>query len=132
MAPTDQTPTTVTVDAADLLVTALNTIEGIDFVRDAWENKAPDNYGVVEISGESGSLWADNKQVGQIFQLRVHLYVTGGSDEWIDKIQEKLSAACDGYRMPAHEYAYDIDKNHWTWDCWIVGPMQWEETVTNG
>ena len=35
------TPTTVTRDAADILVDALNTIEGISFVRDAWENKAP-------------------------------------------------------------------------------------------
>ena len=124
--------TTVTRDAADLLVGKLNEIEGIAFVRDAWENKAPDNYGVVELAGQSSALWADNRMLEQVFQLTVHLYVAGGSDEWVAKVQEKLAEACDGYSLPAHEFAFDIGKNHWTWNCQIVGPIQWEETVTSG
>ena len=132
MALTDQTPATVTKDAADLLVEALNTIEGISFVRDAWENKAPDNYGVVELAGQSNAMWADNRMTEQVFQLTVHLYVDGGSDEWVGKVQAILAAACDGYSLPAHEFAFDIAKNHWTWNVQIIGPIQWEEPVKNG
>lgn len=128
----DPVATTVTVDAADLLVAALNEIEGIDFVRDAWENKAPDNYGVVELAGQSSALWADNRMQEQMFQLTVHLYVKGGSDEWVSKVQAKLDTATDGYSLPLHEFAFDIGKNHWQWTAWIVGPLQWEETVTSG
>ena len=122
----------VTRDAADLLVSALNELEGIAFVRDAWENKAPDNYGVVELSGQSTALWADNKMLEQVFQLVVHLYVDGGSDEWVAKVQQKLATACDGYSLPAHEFAFDIGKNHWTWNCQIIGPIQWDEVAENG
>ena len=124
--------TTVTMDAADLLVSALNTLSGIAWVRDAWENKAPDNYGVVELTGQSNAMWADNRMTEQVFQLTVHLYVDGGSDEWVGKVQEKLATACDGYSLPAHEFAFDIAKNHWTWNCQIIGPILWEEPVTNG
>lgn len=125
-------PVTVTHDAADLLVAKLNELTGITFVRDAWENKAPDNYGVVELDGQAGSLWADNRMLEQIFRLKVHLYVTGGGDEWVSQVQGKLAEACDGYNLPAHEYAFDINKNHWTWDCEIIGPIRWEEMVENG
>ena len=125
---------TVTHDAADLLVSKLNEITGLTFVRDAWENKAPDSYGVVELAGQSNALWADNKMMEQTFQLVVHLYTTGGSNEWVATVQEKLADVCDGYSLPAHEYAWDINKNHWTWNCQIIGPIRWttEEVVTGG
>ena len=134
MARTNRSPVAVnvTMDAADILVAALNTLEGIDFVRDAWENKAPDSYGVVELSGQSNALWADDRMIGQCFQLRVHLYTAGGSDEWVAKVQAKLVEATDGYRLTAHDYDYGINKNHWTWDCQIYGPLQWEEEAEDG
>lgn len=126
------TPTTVTRDAADILVDALNTIEGISFVRDAWENKAPDDYGVVEMTGQSNALWADNKMQEQTFALAVHLYTKDGGNVWIRKIQEKLEEACDWYTMPSHEFVYEISKNHWTWTAYIIGPLQWEEAAVGG
>ena len=52
-------PQTVTVNAMDKIVTKLNTLEGIEFAKDAWVNEAPANYGVVELSGEARQLWAD-------------------------------------------------------------------------
>ena len=133
MARTRNTPvsTTVTRDAADILVAKLNELEGIQFVRDAWENKAPDDYGVVELDGQSMSLWADDRMIEQVFQLKVHLYITGTGDDKVALVQQKLAAVCDGYSLPAHEYAYDIDKNHWTWQCSMIGPLQWE-VVTDG
>ena len=134
MAQSNDTPvtTTVTYDAADILVAKLNELDGLAFVRDAWENKAPDDYGVVELDGQSMSLWADNRMVEQVFQLKVHLYITGTGDDKVALVQQKLAAVCDGYSLPAHEYAYDINKNHWTWQCSMIGPLQWEEVVTNG
>lgn len=127
-------PVIVTHDAVDFLTSKLNEISGLAFRRDAWENKAPDNYGVVEMNGESSNLWADDCQVAQVFQCSVHLYVGGGSDEWVAKVQEKLADSCDFYRLQAQEFAYDIGKNHWQWVCTIIGPIQWttEEVVTDG
>ena len=122
-------PETVTRDAADILVDALNQIDGISFVRDAWENKAPDDYGVVEMTGQSNALWADNKMQEQTFTLAVHLYTKDGGNAWIKKIQDKLETACDWYTMPTHEFIYEISKNHWTWSAYIIGPMQWEEAA---
>lgn len=126
------TTTTVTMDAADILVAKLNEIEGITFVRDAWENKAPDDYGVVEMTEQSNALYADNHMVAQEFRMTVHLYAKDGSNAWIGKIQEKLNEATDGYSMGVHEYAWDIGKNHWQWNAYIVAPLQWEEVVTSG
>ena len=125
-------PATVTRDAADILVDALNTIDGISFVRDAWENKAPDDYGVVEMTGQSNALWADDRMVEQTFSLAVHLYTKDGGNAWIQKIQEKLATACDWYNMPTHEFIYEIGKNHWTWTAYIIGPLQWEEAAVGG
>jgi hypothetical protein len=133
MAQSNDTPvtTTVTYDAADILVAKLNELDGLAFVRDAWENKAPDDYGVVELDGQSMSLWADDRMIEQVFQLKVHLYITGTGDDKVALVQQKLAAVCDGYSLPAHEYAYDIDKNHWTWQCSMIGPPQ-REVVTDG
>ena len=124
------TTTTVTRDAADILVEQLNTIEGISFVRDAWENKAPDDYGVVELSDQSNALYADNHLIAQEFRFRVHLYATGGSNAWITKIQAVLDIYTDGNAMESHEFLYDIGKNHWGWSAFLVSPLQWEEAVT--
>lgn len=125
-------PATVTRDAVDILVDALNTIDGISFVRDAWENKAPDDYGVVEMTEQSNALYADNHMVAQEFRLTVHLYARDGSNAWIQKIQEKLNEASDGYSMGVHEYAWDIGKNHWQWTVYMVAPLQWDEVVQGG
>lgn len=124
--------TTVTVDAVDNVVTALNTLEGIAFVRDAWENKAPDNYGVVEVDGVPMSLWADDKLINQVFQLKIHIYVDGSRDDMVGLVQSKLQTATDWYSLTAHEFAYDIGKNHWTWNAQVIGPIQRTEVVTSG
>ena len=118
---------TVTRDAADILTAKLNEIEGISFVRDAWVNKAPDDYGVVELTGQSSALWADDRMLEQVFRLTVHLYVSGGGDHWIKAVQDKLLEVVDGYSLPTHEYAFDINRNHWMWTVNMIGPMQWEE-----
>ena len=126
------TTTTVTRDAVDILVNKLNEIEGITFERGAWESEAPDDCGAVEMSGQYNSLWADDKQQEQTFTVAVHLYCKDGGNQWISKIQEKLAEAVDWYTMPTHEYIYEIEKNHWTWNAFIIAPLQWEEVVTNG
>ena len=124
------TTTTVTRDAADILVEQLNTIEGIAFVRDAWENKAPDDYGVVEMTDQSNALYADNHLIAQEFRFRVHLYAKDGNNAWIGKIQAVLDEYTDGYGLESHEYLFDIGKNHWTWRAYLISPLQWDEVVT--
>ena len=125
-------PVIVTRDAADLLVETLNTIEGLPFVRDAWENKAPANYGVVELDGQADALWADNRMLEQVFRLTVHLYVDGSRDDLVATVQGKLGTACDGYSLPTHEFLFDAGKTHWAWQCVIIGPLQWDEVVPDG
>lgn len=124
--------TTVTRDTVDQLVSELNTLDGIAWVRDAWENKAPDNYGVVEVNGAPVNLWADNVLISQVFQMTVHAYVNGNRDDLVALVQAKLAAKCDSYGLAGHEFAYDIGKNHWWWNCQVIGPLQWEDVETNG
>jgi len=124
--------TTVTRDTVDQLVSELNTLDGIAWVRDAWENKAPDNYGVVEVNGAPVNLWADNVLISQVFQMTVHAYVNGNRDDLVALVQAKLAAKCDSYVLAGHEFAYDIGKNHWWWNCQVIGPLQWDEVETNG
>ena len=125
--------TTVTVDAVDRLVTALNTLEGIAFVRDAWENKAPDNYGVVEVDGAPMNLWGDDKLLSQVFQLRIHAYVDGSRDDLVALVQAKLESATDWFSLIQHEFLMDVNKNHWVWTAQVIGPLQWTtEVVTSG
>ena len=124
--------TTVTMDAADLLVSALNTIDGISWVRDAWENKAPDNYGVVELDGSPVSLWGDDKLLSQVFQLRIHAYVNGSRDDLVPLVQAKLETATDWFSLTQHEFLMDVNKNHWVWQAQVIGPLQWDEVVTSG
>lgn len=125
-------PATVTVDAVDKLVEKLNTLEGIEFVRDAWKDKAPADYGVVELSGEAQQLWADGHLLDSVYRVVIHLYVSGDDDTWPAKVQEKLEALeSEGTLETTHtnsrEFLMDILKVHWTWSVWMYGPLTWEE-----
>ena len=76
-------------------------------------------------------LWGDDKLLAQVFQLTVHAYVTGNRDDLVALVQAKLATATDWYSLIAHEYAYDINKTHWTWNAQVIGPLQ-REVVTSG
>lgn len=129
---TPAAPTTVTVDAVDSVVTALNTLDGIAFVRDAWENKAPDDYGVVEVNGTPMNLWGDDKLLAQVFQLSIHAYVNGSRDDLVALVQQKLATVTDWYSLTLHEYLMDVNKNHWVWSAQVIGPLQHDEVVSGG
>ena len=129
------TPTTTTVDAVDELVAKLNTITGIEFVRDAWLNKAPDNYGVVELQGEASQLWADNRLVDSIWRVLITAYVTGDDDTLAYTVQNKLEALeADGKVDLTHTisraFDYTTGKTMWTWQVNLFGPLTREEPVT--
>lgn len=131
------TTATVTVDAIDKLVEKLNTIEGIEFVRDAWVNKAPASYGVVELSGEARQLWADGHLVDSIYRVLIHAYVDGSNDALPATVTAKLEALEDeGVLDTTHTNSQDFDyatgKNHWLWSVNMYGPLTWTETVQVG
>ena len=123
------TPTPTTVDLISTLITALNTIDGLAFVEDAWVEKAPANYGVVELIGQNTSEYADGKLIEQGFGVRITIYVTGGSHSWITAVQSVLDNADIGYSMPTREYLQDINKVSWVWNCSIFGPVEYTTTV---
>lgn len=129
---TTRSQATVTVDAIDEIVAKLNTIEGIEFVRDAWVNKAPDNYGVVELPGESRQLWADGHLLDSIWMVRITAYVTDGDDTWAGDINEKLEELeADGKVELTHtigrNFNYEVGKVEWVWTVYITGPLTREE-----
>lgn len=125
---------TVTVDAIDELVAKLNEIEGIEFVRDAWLNKAPDNYGVVELQGEASQLWADNRLIDSIWRVLVTAYVKGDDDSIAYTVQGKLEALeaagkVDLTHTISREYAFDIGKTCWRWTLNLYGSLTRTEEV---
>ena len=110
---------TIEVDKVQDLSDSLNTIAGIEFAEDAWEEKAPNNYGVVELTGEAGSDYADGRRTAQNYGVRITIYVKGGSHKWIDKVEEKLDALQIPHTMPTREYLFDIKKVSWVWNARI-------------
>ena len=118
-----RTRTTAETDRIQELIDALNAIGGIEFTEDAWVEKAPNNYGVVELTGEAGNDYADGIKVGQSMAVRITIYVTGGSHRWIAKVQEVLSGMKLRYALPQREYLQDIRKVMWTWNTRIRMPQ---------
>ena len=131
--------TTVTVDVADLITGKLNELTGIEFARDAWENKAPDQYGVVTLGMEPIAQYADGHLVDETYQCTVDMYTIGSSDEWPALVREKLDELDELYdwldlscRMTARAYLFDIDKVQWTFAVRFHGPLTRTLTVEGG
>jgi len=129
--------TTVTVDVADLITEKLNTLAGIEFARDAWENKAPDQYGVVTLNTEPIVQYADGHLIDEINQVTVDMYTEGSSDTWPALVREKLAELENGNdwldlscRLTAREYLFDINKVRWTMQINFAGPVI--RTVSTG
>lgn len=107
----------------DDLLDALNEIDGIAFVRDAWINDAPENYGVLELTGQNGALWADGGMQEQAFGLQITIYVKDASDAWADAVQAVLDTFDLSYGMPRREYDYGGDAVMWQWSATLFGPL---------
>ena len=125
-------PQTVTVNAMDKIVTKLNTLEGIEFTKDAWVNTASKNYGLVRLSGEARQLWADGHLTDSAWTVIVDAYVEDDSDGYPAEIQGKLEELEDeGVLDLTHtnnrEFDYQLGKVHWWWTLIMYGPLQWEE-----
>jgi hypothetical protein len=124
------TPATVTLDAVNIITDKLNELDGIEFARDAWENKAPDAYGVVELGAENLTFYADNIPLDEAWQITVHVYAIGDSDAWPRLVAEKLAEVAETlditWRVTGREFLFDIGKVHWTWTVVRWGPLTWE------
>jgi len=130
---TTRTATPVTVDKIEELITALNTISGIEFAEDAWEEKAPQNCGVVEVTGEAAGDHADGRKVAQAVNVRITVYVTGGSHAWITEVQSVLAGRGLLYTMPQRDYLDDISKVRWVWNVRMRMPLIYTtEAAGNG
>lgn len=129
---TTRSRTTVTVDAVDELTQKLSEI-GVEFVRDAWLNKAPDNYGVVELQGEARQLWADGHLLDSIYRVLVTLYVKGDDDSYAGQVQEKLeelesAGKVDLTHTISRSFDYETGKVQWVWTVNMYGPLIREES----
>lgn len=129
-----QNQTTVTHDAIDDLIAELNKLEGIEFAKDAWVNKAPAVYGVVELSQMARQLWADGHLTDSAWTVIVTAYVKDDSNEWPARIQEKLEALEDVGRIDlTHTNNREFDPQtgyvRWQWIVTMWGELTWTETV---
>ena len=120
-----------TVDKIQEMIDALNTISGIEFQEDAWDDKAPSNYGVVELTGETANDYADGVKIAQAYSVTITMYVSGNSHQWITKVQDVLDQLKVRYTMPTREYLQDINKVRWIWTARIRRPIV-REVAANG
>lgn len=118
------------IDVLDLLTEKLNELNGIEFARDAWEDKAPDQYGVVEMTQSPLIIYADGKPLDAVYTARVTLYIIGDDDTWAAKVTEKvlsmendhewLDVSC---RLTLHQFLFDIGKVQWEFTVQISAPL---------
>ena len=127
------------VAAIDAERAKLNELTGIEFARDAWENMAPDQYGVVTLGMEPQAMYADGKLIDETYQVTVDIYTTGSSDEWPALVRNKLEELNDTYdwldltcRLTERAYLFDIDKVHWVFTVRFFGPVTRTLTVEGG
>lgn len=118
-------------DKIQEMIDALNTISGIEFAEDAWEEKAPSNYGVVELTGETANDYADGVKIAQAYGVTITMYVTGNSHHWITAVQDVLDSLKVRYTMPTREYLEAINKVRWIWTARIRRPIV-REVAANG
>ena len=119
-----------TVDKIQEMIDALNTISGIEFQEDAWDEKAPSNYGVVELTGETANDYADGVKIAQAYSVTITLYVSGNSHQWITRVQDVLNQLKVRYTMPTREYLQDINKVRWIWTARVRRPIVREVTAS--
>ena len=118
-------------DKIQEMIEALNTIRGIKFREDAWKEKAPSNYGVVELNGETANDYADGVKIAQAYGVTITMYVTGDSHTWITKVQDVLDSLKVRYTMPTREYLEDRNKVRWIWTAKVRRPIV-REVAANG
>lgn len=123
--------TNQTVDKIQEMIDALNTISGIEFTEDAWEDEAPNNYGLVELTGETANDYADGVKIAQAYSVTITMYVSGNSHQWITRVQDVLDQLKVRYTMPTREYLQDINKVRWIWTARIRRPIV-REVAANG
>lgn len=97
---------------------------GVPFRADAWKNKAPDDYGVVEITGQDSGEWADDEMIDQTFAATITIYVTGNSMKWPRLVQERLAAMDAGYSLQGRKWLPDIQRTAWTWRASFYAPLE--------
>lgn len=130
MARTKKNAEPVTIDIVDLITAKLDEMEGISITRDAWENEAPEQYGVIEMDEEPMQISADGHVIDENYRLTLTLYVNGSSDAWADNVREKLDELESAYewldigcRMIMHQFVFSIGKVRWAFRLTIPGPL---------
>lgn len=130
MARTKKNAEPVTIDIVDLITAKLDEMEGISVTRDAWENEAPEQYGVIEMDEEPMQISADGHVIDENYRLTLTLYVNGSSDAWADNVREKLDELESAYewldigcRMIMHQFVFSIGKVRWAFRLTVPGPL---------
>lgn len=116
------------VDIVDLITAKLSET-GIPFVRDAWENEAPEEYGVVELKNSPRYAVGDGEVLDEVYTLTVTMYVNGPADTWPVTVREALESleTANGLDIVCHlsdrRYLYDMNRVQWVFALQVLGPL---------
>lgn len=119
-------------DLIDQLIDDLNDgVSGITFDRDVLDTNRPDDWGAVELSGDSTEEWADGHLVDQELIADVWVCVNdrgSGVKRRVQKVLKKYGESYGaGWIFVRRAYLYDLDKVLWQWRVSINGPLAEEE-----
>ncbi len=119
-------------DLIDQLIDDLNDgVNGITFDRDVLDTNRPDDWGAVELSGDSSEEWADGKLVDQELIADIWVCLSDRGSGVKRRVQKVLRAYGEtygaGWVFVRRAYLYDLDKVLWQWRVSINGPLAEEE-----
>ena len=119
-------------DLSDQLIDDLNDgVSRITFDRDVLDTNRPDDWGAVELSGDSTEEWADGHLVDQELIADVWVCVNDRGSGVKRRVQKVLKEYGESYGagwiFVRRAYLYDLDKVLWQWRVSINGPLAEEE-----
>lgn len=130
----------MSVSVLDLIVDALNTVEGLEVRKDAWVEATegdgvPGTYGVLTLEKEM-LLWADDKPSFQQLTMRLECWCEQGVEEdFLNAVEAALGTVGDvldlTWNLNAREYDFEIDNTHYTWAITRYGGLTVESGDTD-
>ena len=113
-------------DIIDELLDALNDGTEVVFDRDAMDVNRPEDWGAVELTGESGSDWADGGMTEQESEISVWLCCRQKDLTPKGQVQAVLHDFCrprvGRWRLQGRNWLPDLDRVLYEWKVYLCGP----------
>lgn len=102
---------------------ALERGTGLPFACYAWQ-MTPDGdaWGTVNLAGQDGARWGDNRMAEQLLTGQVHLFSRTADTAGFNAVQHVLDGLRVVWRLSAVQYEQDTRLLHYTW-VWTEGGL---------